>query len=49
MQELTLTLTINEVNQILSALGKLPYSEVSELIKKIHAQANAQLQDTEKS
>lgn len=48
MQELTLSLKLEEVNQILSALGQMPYSEVFPLIQKIQAQATPQVQDTEK-
>lgn len=39
-----LTLTIEEVNQLLSALGQRPYQEVFQLINKIQQQAQSQLQ-----
>ena len=43
MKEFKLTLTVNEVNTILKALGAMPYNQVSELIGKIHGQAQVQL------
>ena len=43
MKEMTLKLTIEEVNQVLTALGSLPFIQVHELIGKIQAQASAQL------
>jgi hypothetical protein len=41
---LSLSLTVNEINGILAALGKLPFEQVTDLIKKIHSQAMGQLQ-----
>ena len=38
--DISLSLTIEEVNMILKALSNLPFSEVYELIGKIHEQAN---------
>lgn len=43
MEELTLKLTLNEVNLILTGLGNMPYIQVSELIQKIQSQAKEQL------
>jgi hypothetical protein len=43
MKELKLQLNINEVNNVIKALGTLPYNQVHELIAKIHTQATAQL------
>jgi len=43
MQEVTLTITIGEANQILEALGQMPYVRVYELIGKIQQQAQTQL------
>jgi hypothetical protein len=43
MQEIQLTLTLAEVNQILAALGEKSYKEVFQLVSKIQAQASTQL------
>lgn len=43
LQSLNFTLTVEEANLVLKALGDLPYAEVSSLIGNIHTQANAQL------
>lgn len=40
---MTLTLTLEEVNQILLSLSKLPYEQVYQLISKIRGQAEPQL------
>ena len=37
MQEIQLTLTLSEANQILSALGEKSYKEVFQLVSKIQA------------
>ena len=42
-ESINLTLTIEEANKILSALGNMPYAEVYSLIRKIHEQAGEQL------
>lgn len=39
----TLTLTVEEVNYILAALGSRPFAEVQALIAKIKADGDAQL------
>ncbi len=44
MEQISINLTIEEVNEILESLGKRPYIEVFELINKIQGQAQAQLQ-----
>lgn len=43
-QMITLNLTINEVNAILTSLGQLPYTQVFQLIGKVKDQAVEQLQ-----
>ncbi len=42
-----LTLSIEEINKILEALGNQPYVGVYQLINKIQQQANLQLQENE--
>lgn len=41
MQDIQLSLTIEETQKLLAALGKFPYAEVFQLIQKVEAQANA--------
>lgn len=43
MNDLRFTLTINDANLVLKALGNLPYQEVYKLVEKIQAQANLQI------
>ena len=43
MEQITINLTIEELNKILESLGERPYVEVFQLINKIQAQAEAQL------
>lgn len=43
MQNQNLTLTLDEVNTILSALGEQPYAKVFQLVQKIQQQASEQL------
>ena len=45
MKEINLTLTIDEVNQILEGLGAQPFSKVFLLIGKIQQAAAAQLNE----
>lgn len=45
MKEIKLTLTIEEANQILDALGNQPFKTVFGLINKIQTQAAAQLNE----
>ncbi|WP_018658351.1 hypothetical protein [Actinomadura flavalba] len=42
-QKITLTLTLPEINQILDALGTLPYAQVYELVAAVQSQAQTQL------
>jgi hypothetical protein len=44
-----LELEINEVNQILDALGDQPFKSVFQLVNKIQQQAATQLQEENKS
>ena len=41
--DLTFTLTLDEANGILNALGAMPYAQVKPLIDKIAAQAQPQI------
>ncbi|MFE0588418.1 hypothetical protein [Micromonospora echinospora] len=43
MPPITLTLTLDQTNTILEALGQMPYVRVYELIEAIGQQAGAQL------
>jgi len=43
MKEIKLQLSIEEINQVLTALGNLPFIQVHELIGKIQTQASEQL------
>jgi hypothetical protein len=45
--ELTFTLTLEEANTIVKALGKLPFEEVNNLIGKLNTQATPQLKPAE--
>lgn len=40
---ITLNLTVDEVNKVLQSLGSKPFVEVSELIVKIKQQGDAQI------
>lgn len=42
--EIQIQLTLGEINQILEALGSLPYRQVYQLIGKVQQQAESQLQ-----
>ena len=44
MEQISINLTIEEINKILESLGQRPYVEVFQLINKIQAQAQAQVQ-----
>ncbi len=44
MEQISINLTLEELNKILESLGERPYVEVFQLINKIQAQAEAQLQ-----
>ena len=43
MKDIQLTLTLEEVNSILNALGTQPYAQVQPLIAKIQTQGSTQL------
>lgn len=47
MEQISINLTLEEVNTILESLGRLPYNEVFQLIHKVKAQAEAQVQANE--
>jgi predicted lactoylglutathione lyase len=47
MNEIRLTLTLEEVNSVLNALGTQPYAQVQPLIAKIQTQGSKQLQATQ--
>ena len=47
MEQISINLTLEEVNTILDSLGGLPYSEVFQLIHKVKAQAEAQVEANE--
>lgn len=44
MKDIQLTLTLEEVNTLLNALGDKPYNQVHLLITRIQAQGSTQLQ-----
>jgi hypothetical protein len=41
--DLTIELTLNEINMILSSLGKHPFDDISHLIGKIRSQGEDQI------
>lgn len=43
MEEIELKLTLNEVNQILEALGQRPYAQIYQLVHKVQEQAQSQI------
>lgn len=43
MEHISLNLTVDETNQVLEALGQMPYSKVFQLVEKIKNQAEAQV------
>jgi hypothetical protein len=45
MNELTIKLTIEEINLVLSALGKLPLESSLNIFLKVKEQATSQLQE----
>jgi hypothetical protein len=47
MQEIKLSLEIDEVNLVLEALGHLPFARVYALVGKVQEQAARQLQSAE--
>jgi hypothetical protein len=48
MKEITLTITVDEANQILEALSYRPFRDVFSLINKIQNQVAAQLEMDER-
>lgn len=48
-KNIQLTLTFEDVNKVLKALGHLPFNEVYELIGKVHEQANQQAYSQQKN
>ena len=49
MEEIKLQLTVDETNQILDALGQMPYARVFHLVNKIQQQAQMQLKPPEQA
>jgi hypothetical protein len=49
MENFTLTLTVEEINTILEALGNVAYKKSVKVIAKIHEQASEQQKAEEKS
>lgn len=47
--EITLTLTLEEVNLVLQALGGMPYAQVFTQVEKIKGQAQRQVEDATQS
>jgi len=47
MKPIQLTLTLEETNIILEALGQMPFAKVYQVIEKIQQQANQQLQESQ--
>ena len=45
MKEVTLKLTVDEVNRVLQGLGRLPFAKVYTLVAKIQEQAGRQLDE----
>lgn len=45
MENVTLKLSVQEINTIIKSLSNLPYNQVFDLIEKVHAQANSQLSE----
>ncbi|CCI22330.1 hypothetical protein [Microcystis aeruginosa] len=46
-EQISLELTLGEVNQVLEALGTMPYRQVYQLIGKIQRQGESQLEQPE--
>lgn len=44
MEQISINLTVEEVNLVLETLGQRPYVEVFQLINKVKAQAEAQVE-----
>ena len=48
MTTIQLTLTLDETNMVLEALGQMPYVRVYTLVAKIQQQASTQLQEEQR-
>jgi len=46
MEEIKITLTVDEVNKIINMLSQFAYKDVSELVYKLHSQGNDQIKET---
>ncbi|BDD12178.1 hypothetical protein FUAX_46100 (plasmid) [Fulvitalea axinellae] len=46
-EEIRLSLTMEELNKVIDALGQKPFVEVYKLIEKLHTQATAQIEESE--
>ena len=46
MKEINLRLTIEEINIVLKALGRMPFQEVYGLVHKIHVQSTEQWEES---
>ena len=49
MKEINFLLTVEETNNVLEALGQMPFARVHQLIAKIHQTAQEQLMKKEDS
>ena len=47
MKTINFSLTVEEANKVLEALGQMPFVHVNQLIAKIHADASAQLMSSQ--
>ena len=46
-KNINLTLSLDEVNKVLTALGNLPYSQIYTLIQKVQQQTEEQLPEVQ--
>jgi hypothetical protein len=46
MADITLTLSLEEVNGVMQALGQMPYAQVASLVEKVRSQAAPQVQQS---
>lgn len=44
MEKITITMTVNEWNIVMQALGNMPFSQVNSVINEIKVQAESQMQ-----
>jgi hypothetical protein len=47
MENITLTLTVNQLNVVMAALGKAPYEAVADIIQALRDQALPQINKPE--